>query len=104
MMSGALQGKVLLATDRNGEHNKLGMVLLHMHPTAGHSVLPGLNVTGDTTMACAPDNSALADASEGCTTTAHLSLAVLRKCQLVLAIGKAEAIVKQCSSASRGLL
>ena len=47
MMSGALQGKVLLATDRNGEHNKLGMVLLHMHPTAGHSVLPGLNVTGE---------------------------------------------------------
>ncbi len=40
------QGKVLLATDRNGEHNKAGMVILYMHPTAGHAALPGLNVTG----------------------------------------------------------
>lgn len=41
-----VQGKVLLATDRNGEHNKNGMVVLFLHPTAGHAVLPGLNVTG----------------------------------------------------------
>ncbi len=78
MMSGALQGKVLLATDRNGEHNKLGMVLLHMHPTAGHSVLPGLNVTGDIPKACALYMSALAGAPEGCTTTLHLFLTVFR--------------------------
>ena len=37
---------MLLATDRNGEHNKAGMVILYMHPTAGHAALPGLNVTG----------------------------------------------------------
>ena len=38
---------MLLATDRNGEHNKAGMVMLYLHPTAGHAALPGLNVTGD---------------------------------------------------------
>lgn len=38
---------MLLATDRNGEHNKAGMVILYMHPTAGHAALPGLNVTGN---------------------------------------------------------
>ena len=41
-----MQGKILLATDRNGEHNRSGMVLVPVHATGGNAMLPGLNVTG----------------------------------------------------------
>lgn len=41
-----VQGKILLATDRNGEHNRSGMVLVPVHATGGNAMLPGLNVTG----------------------------------------------------------